>query len=93
MRKKICDVLNKIYGILMTISFFAGFIPFIGFIFAIIVGGEIGEATAIFLHKQYYPWVIIIGSISIVIGVIAMYIGKIEGLSLKSVSADSGENK
>lgn len=93
MRKKIFGVLNKIYGILMTVSFFAGFIPFIGFIFAIIIGGEIGETTAIFLHKQYYPWVIILGSVAIVIGVIAMYIGKIEGLSLKKVSADKDENK
>lgn len=93
MRKKIFDTLNKIYGILMTISFFAGFIPFLGFVFAIIIGGEIGEATAIFLHKQYYPWVILLGSIAIVIGVIAMYIGKIEGLSLKNVSANKVKDK
>ena len=89
MRKKIFEVLNKIYGILMTISFFGGLLPLIPFLFAIVVGGELGESLTIFFHKQYYPWVIIIGSVAIVFGLIAMYVGKLEGLSVKSVSADN----
>ena len=89
MRKKIFEVLNKIYGILMTISFFGGLLPLIPFLFAIVVGGELGESLTIFFHKQYYPWVIMIGSVAIVFGLIAMYVGKLEGLSVKSVSADS----
>lgn len=95
MRKKIYNVFNKTYGILMTISFFGGFIPLIPFIFAIIVGGKLGEGISVFLYKQYYPWVIIIGSIAIIIGLIAMYIGKLEGLSVKKVSAnkDIGDSK
>ena len=95
MRKKIYNVFNKTYGILMTISFFGGFIPLIPFIFAIIVGGKLGEDISVFLYKQYYPWVIIIGSIAIIIGLIAMYIGKLEGLSVKKVSAnkDIGDSK
>ncbi len=86
MRKKIYDVLNKIYGILMTVSFFGGFLPLIPFVIAIIIGGETGEKWAVFLYKQYYPWVIIAGCVAIVIGLIAMYIAKIEGLSVKNVS-------
>ena len=89
MRKKIFDILNKIYGILMTISFFGGLLPLIPFLFAIVVGGELGESLTIFFHKQYYPWVIMIGSVAIVFGLIAMYVGKLEGLSVKSVSADN----
>lgn len=83
MREKLYKILNKIYGILMTASFFAGFLPIIPFIVAIIIGGNIGEKISVFLYKQYYPWVIIVGSIAIVIGLIAMYIGKIETLSIK----------
>lgn len=89
MRKKIFEILNKIYGILMTISFFGGLLPLIPFLFAIVVGGELGESLTIFFHKQYYPWIIMIGSVAIVIGLIAMYVGKLEGLSVKSVSADN----
>ncbi len=92
MRKKIYNVLNKTYGILMTASFFGGFLPLIPFIFAIIVGGELGENISIFLYKQYYPWVIIIGSFAIIIGLIAMYVGKLEGLSVKKVSANKEDD-
>lgn len=92
MRKKIFDILNKIYGVLMSISFFGGVLPLIPFIFAIIVGGELGEKISVFLYEQYYPWIIISGSIALVFGAIAMYIGKIEALSVKSVSADKENN-
>ena len=93
MRKKLFNILNKIYGILMSISFFAGFIPLIPFIFAIIVGGDLGEKISLFLYKEYYPWVIILGSIAIIIGLIAMYIGKLDSLSVKNVTAEDKENE
>ena len=93
MREKIYKILNKTYGILMSVSFFAGGIPLIPFIIALIVGGKTGEAISVFLSEKYYPWVIILGSISIVIGLIAMYVGKLEGLSVKSVSAEKKEEK
>ena len=88
MRTKLYNVFNKIYGILMTVSFFAGILPLFPFIFAIIVGGSLGESISIFLYKQFYPWVIVIGSVAIMAGLIAMYIGKLEGLSVKKVSTD-----
>lgn len=89
MKEKIFNALSKAYGLLMTVSFFGGFLPLIPFLFAMIVGGELGQTIAVFLHKQYYPWVIFIGSLAIVCGLLAMYVGKLEGLSVKSVSADS----
>ena len=92
MRKKIYNILNKTYGILMTASFFGGFLPLFPFIFAIIVGGELSENISIFLYKQYYPWVIIVGSFAIIIGLIAMYVGKLEGLSVKKVAANNENN-
>ncbi len=87
MREKLFKIFNKTYGILMSISFFAGFLPLIPFIFAIIVGGKLGESISLFLYKQYYPWVIILGSVAIVVGLIAMYIGKLDGLSVKNIDA------
>ena len=93
MRQKIYNTLNKIYGILMTISFFGGFLPVIPFAIAVIIGGETGESIALFLYKQYYPWVILVGSVAIITGLIAMYIGKVEGLSVKSVGKKGKERK
>lgn len=88
MRQKLYNILNKIYGIMMTISFFAGILPLIPFIVAIIIGGDIGANISNFLYKQFYPWVIVIGSVAILVGLVAMYVGKIEGLSVKQVSTD-----
>lgn len=88
MRQKIYKILNTVYGIMMSVSFFAGFLPLIPFIVAIIIGGDAAQAIAVFLSKQYYPWVIIIGSLALVVGLIAMYVGKLEALSVKKVSAD-----
>jgi len=92
MRKKIYTILNRIYGIMMTVSFFAGILPLIPFIIAIIIGGDIGSNISIFLYKQFYRWVIVIGSVAILVGLIAMYFGKIEGLSIKKVSANEKDS-
>ena len=93
MRQKIYNILNKIYGIMMSISFFGGFIPVIPFIIAIIVGGEFGENLSIFLYSKFYPVIIVIGSIAIIIGLVAMYVGKIESLSVKKISSDDNNTK
>lgn len=91
MSKKIYQVLNKIYAALMFISFFAGFLPVIPFIAALFIGGETGAAIYSFLFTDYFPWVIALGSLSVLVGLIAMYVGKIEDLSLKSM--DSNKKK
>ena len=87
MREKVEKVLQKIYGITLTISFFAGLLPLIPFVIAIIIGGGeggTGEAISTWLYKEYYPWVIALASIAILIGLIAMYVGKKEAFSTKS---------
>ena len=85
MRKKIAIVLNKAYGILMMVSFFAGFIPLFPYILALLIGGSNGESIAVFLYDEYYVWVIALASLAVVIGLISMYFDKKEGLSVSSV--------
>ena len=87
MREKIYGVLKKLYGITMTVAFFGGVLPLAPFIIAMIIGGGVGgrgEAVSTWLYKQYYPWVIALASIAVLIGLFAMYVGKQEGLSAKS---------
>lgn len=86
MRKSIFRFLNNAYGTMMTISFFAGLLPIFPFLVAIAIGGTAGESICLFLYKCYYPYVIMMGSCAIVIGLIAMYVGKLEALSIKEVS-------
>ena len=85
MRDRIYGTLNKVYGITMSVAFWGGLVPLIPYIIAIIIGGDAGEAISVFLYKQYYPWVIALASISVVIGLVAMYIGGKEALSTKSL--------
>lgn len=92
MREKIFKICNTVYGVLMTASFFGGVVPLIPFIIALIVGGETGEAISLFLYNDYYPWIILAGSVAVVVGLIAMYVGKLEGLSIKKVSAAENTN-
>ncbi len=91
MRQKVETALQKIYGITLMISFFAGLLPLIPFVVAIIIGGGeggTGEAISNWLYKQYYPWVIALASIAILIGLVAMYVGKKEAFSTKSFGMD-----
>ena len=83
MRKKIYDILKKVYGVIMAVAFWSGILPLIPFIIAIIIGGSTGEAIALFLYKEFYPWVIALASVAVIIGLISMYVGKKEGLSVK----------
>ena len=75
MKEKIYNVLNKIYGIAILVSLFAGCLPVIPFIIAIIIGGDFGANMSVFIYKQYYPWVAVLASFAVIIGLIAMYIG------------------
>ena len=87
MRDKAYHALRKLYGLTMTIAFFGGVLPLIPFIAAIIIGGGpggTGETIGTWLYKQYYPWVIALASASVLIGLIAMYVGKQEAFSTKS---------
>lgn len=84
MREKIYKILNKTYGITMFMAFFGGVLPLIPFIVALIIGGTTGEAISTFIYNSYYPWVIALASVAVVIGLIAMYVGKQSALSTKS---------
>lgn len=76
MRSKIYIVLNKVYATLLLLSFVGGILPIIPFVIAVIVGGATGEKISLFLYHQFYPWVIAGASISVLIGLVALYIEK-----------------
>lgn len=87
MRERIYNVLQKLYGITMTIAFFGGVIPLVPFVAAMIIGGGeggTGEVIGTWLYKQYYPWIIALASVAVLIGLLAMYVGKQEAFSTKS---------
>lgn len=86
MKDKIYNLLNKIYGVSMVIAFFAGFLPVIPFIVAIVIGGAAGESISLFMYNKIYPVAFIMASVAVVTGLAAMYIRGEKGLSVESYS-------
>lgn len=76
MRSKIYNVLNKVYATLLLLAFVGGVLPIVPFVIAIVIGGPIGEKISLFLYHQFYPWVIVAATISVLVGLVAMYIDK-----------------
>ncbi len=93
MKTKIYGMLKKIYAIIMMVSFWAGGLPIIPFIIALIIGGSIGENISIFLIKNYYPWFIVLASVAVLIGLVALYINKNFGFSVKDLTKSNEESK
>ncbi len=92
MKEKIYNVLNKIYGIAILVSLFAGCLPVIPFIIAIIIGGDFGANMSVFIYKQYYPWVAVLSAFAVIVGIVAMYIGKRITFSLPSWMKKKNDN-
>ena len=75
--KKLYTVFQKIYATMIAISFFGGLVPLIPFVVALCIGGSTGETIATFLYNDVYPWIIAIGSIAILFGLVCMYLDSI----------------
>lgn len=71
---KISDALHVVFGYGITISLFAGGLTFIGFIAALIIGGDTATAICVFTKDKIIPVIIYISTISVVLGIIAMYL-------------------
>lgn len=85
--KKIGLVLEKVFGWGILLCLLAGGLAFFGFLTALLIGGG-ADSTAhqlsVFIQKQYFPVVITCASITIGIGLLSMYLGGTEALSLRS---------
>lgn len=81
-KNKVSEVLNIIFGWGVYVVLIAGGLAFFGFLAGIIIGGESATSLAVFLHKQYFPVVIRISSIVIMLGLASMYISNKHALSL-----------
>jgi len=92
-RVKLYKTLQNVYGKVMSIAFFAGIVPLPVFIASIIAGPSVPalQTASVWMYKTYYPIFIALGSIAVLIGLVAMYAGKKEGLSIKSVNNNDPE--
>ena len=73
--KKISAVMKTIFGYGMLVSLAVSALIFVGFVVALIVGGDTAGAICDFLYKGVTPVLIYATSILVVFGLIAMYFG------------------
>ena len=78
--KKLSDILLKIFAYGIIACLFAGGLSLVGYLVALIIGGESATALCLWVFKTYLPWVIKATSIFTLIGLIGMYRSKQKAL-------------
>ena len=78
--KKFTDILLKVFAYGIIACLFAGGLSLVGYIVALIIGGESATALCLWVFKTYLPWVIKATSIFTLIGLIGMYLSKQKAL-------------
>lgn len=73
-REKCAKVLAYIYGIGISISLFVGAFSILGYIVAIIIGGQTAADICEFIYKDIYPVIIYMSSVSVLLGIAKMYV-------------------
>ena len=81
--KKLVNILKFIFGWGILISLLVGGLTFLGYIFALIIGGELAQSICFVIYKKIIPVLIYISTISVIIGLIKMYINGEVALSTK----------
>ena len=74
MRKKITGVMEYIYGIAVFLALFAGGISSVGYIVALIVGGDTATNICTFIYKELYPILFGFASCTALFGLLKMYV-------------------
>ena len=73
-RENTAKVLSYVYAIGIAVALFAGALSVFGYLAALIIGGETAVEICDFIYKDYYPVIIYISSISILLGLVKMYL-------------------
>lgn len=71
--KKIAGVLKMIFGYGIMICLFVGGLTFLGYVAALIIGGDAAAAICYFMHKQLMPVLIRVTTVLVLLGLAAMY--------------------
>lgn len=79
--KKLSNVLLKIFAIGVLVALFAGALSLLGYLAAFIIGGETATEVCVFIYKKYFPIVIRVCSVSVLFGLIGMYLQKKKALT------------
>ena len=80
-RQKILLVLRTLFGCSTAITLRGGGLTVLTYVVALIVGGDLAAKICEVTYKEVWPVIIMIANITIVLGLIAMYINGDKALS------------
>lgn len=80
--KKISNILLTIFAVGVIFTLFAGGASVLGYIVALIIGGETAINICTTIYTVYLPWIIQICSIAVGFGLIGMYLEKKKALTV-----------
>lgn len=72
--KKIANVLQIIFGYGILVCLFVGGLSFLGYLVALVVGGEPASIICTFIYKTLYPYLVQLSTILVLLGLVKMYL-------------------
>ena len=88
---KISNVCKWIFGYGIMITLFLGGATFVGYLVALIIGGDVAAAICVFISKTVNPIMIYISTCMVLFGLLTMYLAGEKALT--SGKKDSKKNK
>ena len=81
LRQKILTVLRFLFGASVAVTLLGGGLTMLSFVIALIVGGDLAVQICDVTYGKIWPVIIMAANITIVLGLIAMYINGDKALS------------
>lgn len=72
--KKISDFLKVVFGYGIMITLFVGGLTFIGYLVALIIGGDIAAQICEVIYKRIIPVMIYVSTVMVLFGLLTMYL-------------------
>lgn len=72
--KKIADVIQIVFGYGILICLFGGGLSFFGYLAALIIGGTVATTICTFIYKVFYPYLVQLSTVMIILGLVKMYL-------------------
>ena len=91
--KKPVSICKTIFGYGIMISLFVGGLMFLGYLTAIIIGGDTATVICNFMKSYIVPFVTYLGTIMVLFGLILMYLSGEVALSASKKKKDKKSDK
>ncbi len=72
--RKTADAIQLVFGYGIMVCLFAGGAAFVGYVIALIAGGNVAVVICDFIYHKAFPWLVYIASVLVLLGLAKMYL-------------------